>query len=84
LYLARRYAESATAFAEAISLAPDFKPNYAQRRFAFYGLGDPNRRRLGCPGFAQHGKLADSSREANALRSRSQAIPVSERPQSAN
>ena len=40
LFAARRYEEAVAAFAEVISLDPDFKATYAQRGFAYYGLGD--------------------------------------------
>jgi tetratricopeptide (TPR) repeat protein len=46
LYVARRYQESVAAFAQAISLAPDFKGNYGERALAYYGLGDLERARL--------------------------------------
>jgi len=48
LYAARRYEEAVTAFAEAISLAPDFKRTYGQRGLAYYGLGDLERARASC------------------------------------
>ena len=48
LYAARRYGEAATAHAEAISLNPDFKPSYAERGLAFYGLGDLESARASC------------------------------------
>ena len=40
LYAARRYEEAVAAFAEVISLEPDFKGTYGIRGFAYYGLGD--------------------------------------------
>jgi tetratricopeptide (TPR) repeat protein len=48
LYGARRYEEAVAAFAEVISLAPDYKSTYADRGFAYYGLGDLQRARGSC------------------------------------
>ena len=48
LYSARRYGESATAYTEAVSLAPDFKESYGFRGFAFYALGDLKQARASC------------------------------------
>jgi TolB-like protein/tetratricopeptide (TPR) repeat protein len=48
LYAARRYAEAIVAFAEVISLAPDFKENYTDRGLAYFGLGDLERARASC------------------------------------
>jgi TolB-like protein/Flp pilus assembly protein TadD len=48
LYAARRYEEAVAAFAEVISLDPDFKAAYADRGFAYYGLGDLERARASC------------------------------------
>ncbi len=48
LYVARRYEEAAGAFAEAVSVAPDFKATYTERGLAFYGLGDLERARASC------------------------------------
>ena len=48
LYTARRYEEAVAAFAEVISLSPDFKATYASRGFAYYGLGDLERARASC------------------------------------
>jgi TolB-like protein/tetratricopeptide (TPR) repeat protein len=48
LYVARRYEEAAGAFAEAVSVAPDFKATYAERGLSFYGLGDLERARASC------------------------------------
>jgi TolB-like protein/Flp pilus assembly protein TadD len=48
LYSARRYAEAATASAEAISLNPDYTGPYADRGLAFYGLGDFESARAAC------------------------------------
>jgi TolB-like protein/tetratricopeptide (TPR) repeat protein len=48
LYVARRYEEAAGAFAEAASVAPDFKATYAERGLSFYGLGDLERARASC------------------------------------
>jgi TolB-like protein/tetratricopeptide (TPR) repeat protein len=48
LYAARRYEEAVAAFAEVISLAPDYKSTYGERGFAYYGLGDLERARASC------------------------------------
>jgi TolB-like protein/Flp pilus assembly protein TadD len=48
LYAARRYEEAVTAFAEVISLDPDFKTTYGERGFAYYGLGDLESARASC------------------------------------
>jgi tetratricopeptide (TPR) repeat protein len=48
LYLARRYAETVAAWAEVISLAPDYKSAYGERGLAYYGLGDLERARGSC------------------------------------
>jgi tetratricopeptide (TPR) repeat protein len=48
LYGARRYAEAIVAYAEVISLAPDFKETYAERGLAYFGLGDLERARASC------------------------------------
>ena len=48
LYSARRYGEAATAYAEAISLNPDYTEPYADRGLAFYGLGDFESARASC------------------------------------
>jgi TolB-like protein/Flp pilus assembly protein TadD len=48
LYAARRYAESATAYAEAISLNPDYKNDHGNRGRAFYVLGDLESGRASC------------------------------------
>ena len=48
LYAARRYAEAVAAFAEVISLAPDFRDTYGERGFAYYGLGDLESARASC------------------------------------
>ncbi len=48
LYAARRYAEAVAAFAEVISLEPDFKVTYGQRGLAYYGLGDLENARASC------------------------------------
>jgi TolB-like protein/Flp pilus assembly protein TadD len=48
LYAARRYAEAATAYADAISLFPDYTEPYADRGLAFYGLGDLESARASC------------------------------------
>jgi TolB-like protein/tetratricopeptide (TPR) repeat protein len=48
LYSARRYAEAIVAYAEVISLAPDFKATYAERGLAYFGLGDLESARASC------------------------------------
>jgi len=48
LYLARRYAEAATAFAEVISLDPVFKTAYGEQGLALYGLADLQSARAAC------------------------------------
>ena len=48
LYAARRYDEAAAAFAEVISLDPDFKGTYGHRGFAYYELGNLERARASC------------------------------------
>ncbi len=48
LYAARRYEEAAAAFAEVISLDPEFKTAYGNRGLAFYGLGDLEHARAVC------------------------------------
>jgi tetratricopeptide (TPR) repeat protein len=47
-YAARRYEEAVAAFAEVISLAPDFKSAYGERGLAYYGLGDLESARASC------------------------------------
>ena len=48
LYAARRYEEAVAAFAEVISLEPDFKQTYGDRGLAYYGLGDLQSARASC------------------------------------
>jgi tetratricopeptide (TPR) repeat protein len=48
LYIARRYEESLAAYAEAISLDPDFKQSYGDRGLSLYGLGDLESARVAC------------------------------------
>jgi TolB-like protein/tetratricopeptide (TPR) repeat protein len=48
LYAARRYDEAVAAFAEDISIDPDFKATYAERGLAYYGLGDLQSARASC------------------------------------
>jgi tetratricopeptide (TPR) repeat protein len=48
LYFARRYKEAVAAYAEVISLEPNFKETYAYRGLAYYGLGDLQRARASC------------------------------------
>jgi len=48
LYLARRYAEAATAFGEVIGLDPVFKAAYGEKGLALYGLADLQSAREAC------------------------------------
>src|SRR6202035_2076503 len=48
LYAARRYEEAVAAFAEVISLDPDFKVTYGERGLAYYWLGDLQSARASC------------------------------------
>ena len=48
LYTARRYEEAVAAYAEVISVEPDFKETYGARGLAYYGLGDLQSARLSC------------------------------------
>ena len=48
LYAARRYAEAATAHAEAMRVNPEYTAAYGEQGFAFYGLGDLERARTSC------------------------------------
>jgi TolB-like protein len=48
LYAARRYEEAAAAFAEVISLDPDFKSTYPERGLAYFGLGELQSARASC------------------------------------
>jgi TolB-like protein/tetratricopeptide (TPR) repeat protein len=48
LYVARRYEEAVAAWAEVISLEPDYKPAYAERGFVHYVLGDLQSARASC------------------------------------
>jgi TolB-like protein/Flp pilus assembly protein TadD len=48
LYDARRYEEAVAAFAETISLDPDYKQAYAERGLAYFGLGDLESARASC------------------------------------
>jgi TolB-like protein/lipoprotein NlpI len=48
LFAARRYEEAVAAWAEVVSLEPDFKAAYGHRGFAYYGLGDLERARDSC------------------------------------
>ena len=48
LYAARRYEEAVAAFAEVISLDPDFKVTYGERGLSFYWLGDLQSARASC------------------------------------
>ena len=48
LYAARRYKEAVAAYAEVISLEPDYKQTYGVRGLAYYGLGDLESARASC------------------------------------
>ena len=48
LYAARRYQEAVAAFAEVISLEPDYRSTYGERGLAYYGLGDLESARASC------------------------------------
>jgi TolB-like protein/Tfp pilus assembly protein PilF len=48
LYAGRRYEEATAAWAEVISLDPDFKATYGWRGLAYYGLGDFQSARASC------------------------------------
>ncbi len=48
LYAARRNAEAVAAFAEVISLEPDYKSTYGERGLAYHALGDLERARASC------------------------------------
>jgi TolB-like protein/Flp pilus assembly protein TadD len=48
LYLGRRYEEAIAAYAEVISLEPDFTATYGNRGFAYYGFGDLQSARASC------------------------------------
>ena len=48
LYTGRRYEEAVAAFAEVISLEPEFKGTYGIRGLAYYGLGDLQGARASC------------------------------------
>jgi tetratricopeptide (TPR) repeat protein len=48
LYAARRYAAAVAAFAEVISVAPDYKETYVTRGLAYYGFGDLERAHASC------------------------------------
>jgi len=48
LYLARRYAEAATAFGKVIGLDPVFKTAYGEKGLALYGLADLQSAREAC------------------------------------
>jgi TolB-like protein/tetratricopeptide (TPR) repeat protein len=48
LYSARRYEETLAAYAEVISLDPDYKGSYGYRGLAYYGLGNLERARDSC------------------------------------
>jgi TolB-like protein len=49
-YVARRYQEAATAYAEAISLNPENMPAYGSRGIVLYALGDLDHARASCEG----------------------------------
>lgn len=81
LYAARRYVEAASAQAEVISISPDFEPAYAERGFAFYGLGELDHARVSCEAkrghwqsqqclaivYARLGRLADAQAELKKI-----------------
>jgi TolB-like protein/Tfp pilus assembly protein PilF len=48
LYAARRYQEAVAAWAEVLSLDPDYKTTYGERGLAYYELGDLERARASC------------------------------------
>jgi TolB-like protein/Flp pilus assembly protein TadD len=48
LFVARRYEEAVAAFAEVISLEPDYKTTYGGRGLAYYALGDLQSARASC------------------------------------
>jgi len=48
LYAGRRYEDAVAAFAEVISLEPDYKATYGERGLAYYGLGDLEGARASC------------------------------------
>jgi TolB-like protein/Flp pilus assembly protein TadD len=48
LYYARRYEEAIAAFADVVSLEPEYKGTYGRRGFAYYGLEDLQRARDSC------------------------------------
>jgi TolB-like protein/lipoprotein NlpI len=48
LYVAHRYQEAVAAFAEVLSLDPDYKDTYVHRGFSYYGLGDLQSARASC------------------------------------
>jgi TolB-like protein/tetratricopeptide (TPR) repeat protein len=48
LYAARRYTEAVTAYAEIMSLDPDYKGTYGWRGLAYYTLGDLQSARASC------------------------------------
>jgi TolB-like protein/Flp pilus assembly protein TadD len=48
LLSARRYAEAAAAYTEALLLDPDYKQGYADRGLSYYGLGDLEQARISC------------------------------------
>jgi TolB-like protein/DNA-binding winged helix-turn-helix (wHTH) protein/cytochrome c-type biogenesis protein CcmH/NrfG len=54
LYAARRYEEAASAFAEAISLDPEYRELYGVRGLAYYGLGNLQNARSSCEAKADH------------------------------
>jgi TolB-like protein/DNA-binding winged helix-turn-helix (wHTH) protein/cytochrome c-type biogenesis protein CcmH/NrfG len=54
LYAARRYDEAVSAFAEAISLDPEYRELYGVRGLAYYGLGNLESARSSCETKADH------------------------------
>jgi TolB-like protein/Flp pilus assembly protein TadD len=87
LYLARRYADSVVAYADAIRVRPDFKQTYGGRGFALIGLGDLQSARGSCEaqrddwysqqclavGYEKLGRRADAENQETRRRSR---LPV--------
>jgi TolB-like protein/tetratricopeptide (TPR) repeat protein len=82
LYAARRYGDAVAAFAEVVSLEPDYKNTYAFRGLAYYGLGDLQSARTSCETKPDHwlsqqclaviydklGRHADAEAELSKLR----------------
>jgi len=87
LYAGRRYEEAVAAYAEVISLDPDFKTAHAERGFAYYGLRDLQSARASCETKPDHwrsqwclsviydklGRHADAEAELSKLAAQSDA-----------